>query len=668
MALEWFRRLVPRQRKRGSEDTIVDELPVLEDIAWYRHADEVESASFWRMARRLPRLLRQALGTAWAASPAWTAAALILNTVAGIATTTALLAVSDATATLFAAPPTWDRIFDAGPALVLLAVASAARSGLGLGAGYAQQRLDPLVLNRTEREFYELVTAVPRAAFDDDQFADRLKGAKDRGSRAVVDLVGDVVDLVTAAVTVAAVAVALTIIQPVLVPLLFAAALPTGWAAVRSARLMYVSNRSRVSRRRRLWMVEVLMDTRWAADDLRYHEAGPWLRGQHRAMVDAETQADFDIIRSQTVTRATGQILSGLAVAAVYGVLLWLLATGTVPLAVAAAAVVALGQGSAAMANLLVAVNTVYEDGLYAADRHEFDTLAADRIAAQPHIAAPAKDPGPLPVPEIIEVVDVSFRYPGKDTEALTGVSLTIRRGETIALVGENGSGKTTLAKLLSGLYPPTSGRILWDGVDITRIDPGRWRPHVAVIAQQVQRWPFTAELSVRLGRSHEPANPGRLRSAARDAGALAMIEGFDNGWQQLLDAEYRGGTDLSGGQWQRLSSARGLYRDHDGLLLADEPSAALDARAEAALFDTLRARAGRAATVLISHRLQGVVHADQIAVLEEGKLTELGTHVDLVANHGTYSELWALQARSYAALSAPGRCGRDSPTTPLWT
>lgn len=650
MARRWWRIRIPRQRKAPAAVEPQDDLPELEDIAWYRHAEDAETASFWRMARKLPSLLRQAFATAWAASPTWTATAMGLNVVAGVATTTALLAVSDVTGTLFVAPPTWDRVLAAAPSLALLAGATAARAALGIGAGFAQQRLNPLVLNRTEREFYRLITDVPRSAFDDDEFADRLKAAKDRGSRAVVDLVGDVVDLVTAAVTVAAVAVALAVIEPVLIPMLFAAALPTGWAAVRSARLMYVSNRSRVSRRRRLWMVEFLMDTRWTADDLRYHEAGPWLRGQHQAMVDAETQADFEVIRSQTVTRAFGQVVSGVAVAGVYAVLLWLLATGTVPLAVAAAAVVALGQGSVAMSNLLVAVNTVYEDGLYAADRHEFDVLAAARIAAQPHRASPAAVEDRLPIPELVELVDVSFRYPGKETDAVTGVSLAIRRGETTALVGENGSGKTTVAKLLSGLYTPTSGRILWDGVDITLIDPALWRCHVAVIAQQVQRWPFTAELSVRLGRSHAAADRERLAAAARDAGALDMIEGFDHGWNQLLDAEYRGGTDLSGGQWQRLSSARGLYRDHDGLLVADEPSAALDARAEAALFDTLRARAGRAATVLISHRLQGVVHADQIAVLEEGKLIELGAHAALVAAGGAYAELWSLQARSYAS------------------
>lgn len=650
----WLARLLPRQRNRDSseEPTAAEALPELEDIAWYRHAEDVETASFWRMARQLPGLVGQALRTAWTASPAWTIAALGLNVIAGVATTTALLAVSDISMTLFAAAPTWDRVLAAGPALALLVGATAARAGLGVGAGFAQQRLNPLVLNRTEREFYRLITEVPRSAFDDDTFADRLKAAKDRGSRAVVDLVGDVVDLVTAAVTVVAVAAALAVIEPVLVPLLFAAALPTGWAAVRSARLMYVSNRSRVSRRRRLWMVEWLMDNRWTADDQRYHQAGAWLRGQHQAMVDQETQADFDVIRSQTLTRAVGQLVAGVAVAGVYGALLWMLAVGTVPLAVAAAAVVAIGQGRGGMESLLVAVNTVYEDGLYAADRHEFDALAVERIAAQPHLAGPAPvetGTGPLPIPQVIELVDVSFRYPGKDTDAVTGVCLTIERGRTLALVGENGSGKTTVAKLLAGLYTPTSGQILWDGVDITRIDPARWRCHVAVIAQQVQQWPFTAGLSVRLGRSNEPADRERLESAARDAGALDMIEGFEHGWNQLLDTQFRNGTDLSGGQWQRLSSARGLYRDRGGLLVADEPSAALDARAEALLFDTLRARAGSASTVLISHRLQGVVHADSIAVLGEGRLIELGPHRDLVAADGVYADLWRLQSRSYA-------------------
>ncbi|SDL19999.1 ATP-binding cassette, subfamily B/ATP-binding cassette, subfamily C [Glycomyces sambucus] len=645
-----WRWAIPGQRK-GGKATAATALPELDDIAWYAHAEEAETASFWRMARRLPGLVREALATAWAAAPGLTVLALALNIAAGVATTTALLAITDVTRELFSSGPTWDRVSASLPSLILLAAVTAAKGALGIGSGWAQQRLEPLVLAEVDRGFYALAVAVPRTAFDDDRFADRMEAANDRGSRAQVDLVRHTVDFVTAVVTVAAVAAALAVIHPVLIPLLFAAALPAGWAAVRSARLMYVSNRSRVARRRRLWMVQWLMDSRWTADDLRYHQAGPWLLGQHGAMLGAETGADLAVIRKQTVTRAVGQALSGLAVAGVYGILLWMLAAGTVPLAVAAAAVVALGQGSSAMANLLVAVNEIYTDGLYAADRREFDALAAERIAAQPHLADPAPGGGaePLPVPEVIEVRDVSFRYPGKDTDALTGVSVTIRRGETVALVGENGSGKTTLMKLLAGLYTPTSGQILWDGVDITRIDPARWRPHVSVIAQQVQRWPFTAARSIALGRAETPVDRSRLERAARDAGALAMIEGFDHGWEQLLDRQYRDGTDLSGGQWQRLASARGLYRDEGGLLLADEPSSALDARAEAALFDTLRARSGTAATVLISHRLQGVVHADAIAVLEDGKLIELGPHRGLLAAGGAYAELWNLQARSYA-------------------
>jgi ABC-type multidrug transport system fused ATPase/permease subunit len=170
------------------------------------------------------------------------------------------------------------------------------------------------------------------------------------------------------------------------------------------------------------------------------------------------------------------------------------------------------------------------------------------------------------------------------------------------------------------------------------------------MISQQVMRWPFTAEMTIRLGRASVPVDRERIESAARAAGAHEMITGFDRGYQQLLDRMFKEGTDLSGGQWQRLASARGLYRDEDGVLICDEPSAALDAKAEAALFDTLRERSGRATTVIISHRLQGVVHADRIAVLEDGKLTELGAHAELLAAKGAYAELFELQSRSYVA------------------
>ncbi len=609
------------------------------------------------MARRLPGLMGQAFRVAWAAAPGLTVTALALNVVAGVATTTALLAVTDVTTKLFTADPTWARVADAGPALALLTIAAASRAGLGLIAGWAQQRLEPLVLNRTEAEFFKLTTQVPRAAFDDDKFADRIEASRSRGMQSVVKLVTDVVDLVTGLVTVIAVGAALAVIHPALLPLLFAAALPTGWAAVRSARLRYISNRARISRRRRLWMLEMHMAERNSAADLRLHEAAPWLRGQHAAMVDAETQADFEVIRRQTATRMIGQTASGLAVAGVYAVLLWMLIEGVVPLGIAAAAVVALQQGSGAMSNLLVAVNQTYDDGLYVSDHAEFLEMARERIAEQP--AAIQAGAETLPIPDLIEVEGVSFRYPGKDTDALTGVSLTIRRGETVALVGENGSGKSTLAHLIAGLYRPTEGRILWDGVDINEVDPAQWRTHVSMVSQQVMRWPFTAEMTIRLGRTSAVVDRERIEAAARAGGAHEMITGFSNGYQQLLDRMFKEGTDLSGGQWQRLASARGLYRDEGGLLICDEPSAALDAKAEAALFGTLKSRSGRATTVIISHRLQGVVHADQIAVLEEGKLTELGGHAALLAEHGTYAELFELQSKSYVV---------DEPDEKRWT
>ena len=251
----------------------------------------------------------------------------------------------------------------------------------------------------------------------------------------------------------------------------------------------------------------------------------------------------------------------------------------------------------------------------------------------------------------------VSFRYPGQDERALTDVSLTLRRGEVIALVGENGSGKSTLAKLLAGLYLPETGVVAWDGVDTASLDAAALHERIAVVLQDPLHWPMTAENNVRIGRL-DRSDPGdaAFADATARSGADAVLATLPEGAATMLSRQFQQGRDLSGGQWQRLSVARGLYRDAP-LVIADEPTAAMDARAEHAVFTALRGLGGsERITVLVTHRLANVRHADQIVVLEGGRVTELGTHAQLMARHGTYHELFSLQARAYAdAPSVPG-------------
>ncbi|HEU5384416.1 MAG TPA: ATP-binding cassette domain-containing protein [Streptosporangiaceae bacterium] len=234
---------------------------------------------------------------------------------------------------------------------------------------------------------------------------------------------------------------------------------------------------------------------------------------------------------------------------------------------------------------------------------------------------------------------------PGADAAAQREVTVEIRRGEVIALVGENGSGKTTLAKILAGLYRPGSGTVRWDGTDAAAVDPESLREQIAVIAQDHANWPLTVRHNIAMGRD---ADRDALTRAAAASGADTVIGAFPRGYDTLLDRRFKDGAELSGGQWQRIAAARGFYRSA-ALLIMDEPTAALDARAGYALFSSIRGHAAGRSVLLITHRLASVRHADRIYVLRDGQVIEQGVHADLLALGGQYAELYTLQASQYS-------------------
>lgn len=251
---------------------------------------------------------------------------------------------------------------------------------------------------------------------------------------------------------------------------------------------------------------------------------------------------------------------------------------------------------------------------------------------------------------EEIRFEGVTFRYAGRPVEVIGGLDLTIPAGRSLAIVGANGAGKTTLIKLLCRLYTPTGGRIGVDGVDLGAIDVRLWQRRVAAIFQDFAHYHLPVRDNVALGAPELAGDMERLRTAARRAGALELIESLPHGWDTVLSRQFTGGVDLSGGEWQRVALARALLAVEGGacVLVLDEPTAALDVRAEADLYDRFLEITAGLTTILISHRFSTVRRADRICVLAGGRVVEQGTHDELVALGGQYAEMFTLQAARF--------------------
>jgi ATP-binding cassette subfamily B protein len=260
----------------------------------------------------------------------------------------------------------------------------------------------------------------------------------------------------------------------------------------------------------------------------------------------------------------------------------------------------------------------------------------------------PAQPVPAQPIRRGITIQNLTFRYPGAQYDALADITLSIERGQHIALVGENGSGKTTLVKLLCRLYDPDAGSIMVDGVDLRELDAPGWRRQLSVVFQDYMRYQLTAGENIWFGDVQQPLDLERLREDARRTGADEVISRLPRAYDTYLGKQFEDGAELSIGEWQKLALARAFLRRSSSLLVLDEPSSALDARAEYEVFKHFHQLARGRTAILISHRLSTVRMADCIYVLERGRLIESGTHDQLVGRGGVYADLFERQARYY--------------------
>jgi len=617
--------------------------PELEmDTPYWQLDQNAATLTVPQLIRRLPASLRPVLAIIRRTAPRAALTIVVLQVASGTAFAFGLLATTGVLEELFTAGPTTDRLLAALPSLLFVVAAFAVRGLLDTGVSLAHAHVVPAVRRAAEEQLVDSGLRVELAAFDDPEFYDRLHRARDRGVFHLERATDNLVELLGSAFAVLAAAGSLGVLHPVLLPVLALSVIPDGAAVVRSARLGYATMTRTVTLNRRERMLSDLATEREPAPEIRACQAEAFVRAEYRAVADLLQEQETSVGLGQARVKAVGRALSGVAMGLTIALLGVLLQAGWVPLAVAGTALIAIRSASAALGRLVLAANLVFEQGLYVADYEAFRADALARTRPGTDRIAPAD-------PARIELHGVGFRYHGADRPALSAIDLTIHSGQIIALVGENGSGKTTLAKLVTGLYRPTEGTIAWDGVDITELDPVSVGDRVGMVAQTPVRWPHDARTNIRLGRPERTdADDVALRAAASSSGAAEVVSELPDGWRSLLSRYFRGGTELSGGQWQRLAVARGLFRDARVLVL-DEPTAALDAKAEWAVYESLRRLAEGRTVVLITHRLGSVRGADRIYLLHQGELAEQGTHDELLALDGRYAELYKLQAALYA-------------------
>jgi ATP-binding cassette subfamily B protein len=519
------------------------------------------------------------------------------------------------------------------------------------------QLLGELVRRYAVRRVLDAAAAAELADFDRPDFHDRLTRARYTAEVRPLELAVGLVTTSGAVAGAAGMAVALVAIGPVLAALVLLSAVPLWFATRWAGRARYrFDHRMTAADRERHYLGDLLTG-KDEAKEVRAYGLGPMLLTRFHELYDERIAVMRRLVRGRLAAALAGSVASAAAVVGVIAAVVWLPVAGRMSLAEVGVAVVSVALLVPRLAAATTGAATLYENALFIPDLTDFLTPPAPP-------GVPSGGPAGF---TRLDVRDVRFRYPAQQADTLRGVSLTVRAGQVIALVGENGSGKTTLAKLLAGLYRPDSGTVAWDGVDAADLDPEALRDRVAITFQDFIRYCLTAADNIAVGQPDRRDDLTGIAAAARRAGADGVLAALPQGYATRLGPEFRGGHDLSLGQWQRLALARAFFRDAPFVIL-DEPTASLDPRAEHALFGSVRDLCAGRTALIISHRLAVAKDADRIYVLSAGRIAEHGDHETLMAAGGRYAEMFAMQAQPYRAPRAAATgVGGQAASRPSW-
>jgi ATP-binding cassette subfamily B protein len=494
--------------------------------------------------------------------------------------------------------------------------------------------------NHISVKLMEHAATLDLISFEDPVFYDKMERAR-RQTTARLGMLAGLAGMAQQLLTLFSMLSAVLFYYPWLLLLLLLATIPVFLGETQFAMLNYSMLYRYTPERRELDYLRYLGASNTSAKEVKIFGLGNYLAERSRALFERFYIENKGLAIHRAIHGTLINLVPTGAYYAAYGLILVRALAGRLSVGDLTLMVGAFSRARNIMESLVSSLVGISEQALFIRDLFDFFETRPT-IVSPPHAI-----PAPRPIREGFDFQHVSFAYPGSDRPVLRDVDLRFYRGERIALVGENGAGKTTLVKLLARLYDPSEGRILLDGVDLRDYDVDELRNEIGVIFQDYMRYDMLAGENIGFGRISALEDKERITSSAEKSLAAAVVTALPEGYRQMLGRRFEGGVDLSTGQWQKVSLARAYMRDAQ-ILILDEPTASLDARAEFEVYQRFADLTAGKMAVLISHRFSTVRMADRILVLEHGSIVEQGSHQQLVALGGKYSELFELQAAGY--------------------
>ncbi|MDX2020257.1 MAG: ABC transporter ATP-binding protein [Deltaproteobacteria bacterium] len=476
--------------------------------------------------------------------------------------------------------------------------------------------------------------------FENPEFYDKLTRARREASSRPLLLVSENFQIIRSGLTLAGYTSLLLAFEPWMFAVVLAAAVPAFISETRFSSMAFRLRNWRSPDARRLNYLEYVLANDEHAKEVKLFGIGPTLLHRYETLSSRFYEEDKRLAVRRTGWAYVLSVVSTLAFYGCYVVVVLATVTQKLSLGDMTLYLVAFRQGQQSFQGILTSLNSLYEHNLYMQNLFEYLAIPTARAASQNSVTTA--------VEEGIRFADVGFKYPDADHFALRHVNLFIPKGQSLALVGENGAGKTTFIKLLTGLYEPTEGLVLLDGKDVRAWSAEELRKRVGVIFQDFNQYQFLLRENVGVGSVDSMSDDARITRAVERGGATLLVQSLTQGLDTQLGRWFKDGAELSGGQWQKVALARAFMREEADILILDEPTAALDAEAEHAVFQRFRELSQGRTTIVISHRFPTVRMADRIIVLAGGEVAEMGTHAELVAKQGRYAHLFALQAAGY--------------------